>query len=290
MTPEDFQRKFDEALAALETGDPVDALRIADQLVAERPQMAAVRSLRTRILLHTDAADEALDEARQAVALAEKDDELQAMLGIAAWRAGRMTLAQQSLERAVRLSGRAPARLADYAWFMAEVRGPRLAEKAAREAVAADDENSTAWAALGLALFRLHRNDEAEQALRRALTLDSSDPYAQRAMLMLLHHRRQDRKAEALADLLEEMPGTEAIVESLRDEVRQRRFAGKLVRRQALPAKPVTDARRPWRWLIMAAVMSLGLCLIWQPGSLLHLLICLAGPPAILWPFRRLFG
>ena len=56
--------------------------------------------------------------------------------------------------------------------------------------------------ALGLAQFRLHRRQEAEVSLTRALQLDPNDPYAQSVMAMLLQDQRQDSKAVALAVLL----------------------------------------------------------------------------------------
>ena len=68
--------------------------------------------------------------------------------------------------------------------------------------------SSIAWAALGLAEYRLHRRREAEADLRRALKLDPNDIYAQSAMVVLLQEQRQDDRAEALADLLAENPGT----------------------------------------------------------------------------------
>ena len=111
-------------------------------------------------------------------------------------------------------------------------RGPKPAEQAAQEAVEADAESSTAWAALGLAQFRLHRREEAEASLRRALQLNPNDIYAQSAMVALLQDRHDDGKAEALAGLLGEHAGTEDLVAAVRDNAKQRRIARMLVERK----------------------------------------------------------
>ena len=137
---------------------------------------------------------------------------------MAAWRTRRLAMAQESFQRAIGRSGRRPAMLSEYAWFMANERGPKLAERAAREAVEADAGSSTAWAALGLAQFRLHRRTEAEASLRRALELNPNDIYAQSAMVRCCRTARDDRSAEALASLLQEHAGAEELVASVREE------------------------------------------------------------------------
>ena len=137
----------------------------------------AAGAIRARVLLHSDAGEEALSESRRAAELAPRDGRVHLFLGLAAWRCERLTLGQQSLERAIELSGGNPGMLVDYAWFMAVERGPRLAEDAALEAVAANETSSTAWAALGLVQSRLHERDEAQKSLDRAMTLDPDDPF-----------------------------------------------------------------------------------------------------------------
>ena len=191
MDESDLKRLIHEALAALHQGDDVRAVAIADQMTAAAPDHPAVRAIRAQALLGSDSPEDALAEARRAVDLDPKNAFARLLLGLAAWRAERLSLAQRSLEEALELSGRKPAFLAQYAWFMATKRGPRLAEEAAREAVEADEKSSIAWAALGLAEYRLHRRREAEADLRRALKLDPNDIYAQSAMVVLLQEQRQ---------------------------------------------------------------------------------------------------
>jgi Tfp pilus assembly protein PilF len=290
MVPDDLQSRIAEAREAVEQGDHVRALAIADQLVARQPREVVARALRAEVLLKADLAEEAFQEARQAVALDPQDCNAQTLLGMAAWRSARLTLAQQSLERAIALSDNRPGLLVDYAWFMAAERGPRLAEEAARRALAATENSSTAWAALGLALFRLHRRQEAEACLRRALELDPNDPYAQSVMVKLLHEQRQDNKAVALTTLLEDTPGTEPIVQEIRKQAKQRLVAMKLLQRKALPPTRDEEPRRVYRWLIIASLLSTALTLWFQPTTPLPFFVCVFLPILVVWPFRRLFG
>lgn len=289
MDPDRIEKLVEGALDALRRGDHVRAVAVADQLAAAVPESPVVRAIRAQALLGTDAAAEALSEARRAVELDPQNQYAQRLLGLAAWRDQRLTLAQSSLRRAVDLSGRKPELLAEYAWFMASERGPRLGEAAAQEAVDADDGSSTAWAALGLAQYRLHRRKDAEASLRRALELNPNDLYAQSAMVVLLQDQRQDTKAQALAELLEDSPGTEEFVASVREEAKQRQIAGMLVQRQASPPAAVAEPpRRRGLWLVLAAAMIAGLCLLIQPAGPIPLLLCIIVPLAILWGLDRL--
>jgi Tfp pilus assembly protein PilF len=281
---------IDEARSALESGDLPRALELSLRLVGECPRDVEVRLLRAKVLLHADAGNEALGEARQVAKMAPGNDEAQTLLGLAAWRNGRLTLAQDSLQQAIRLSGRRPGVLADYAWFMAQERGPKLAEDAAREAIAANKNSSTAWAALGRAQFRLHRFPEAEACLQRALKLDPNDPYAQQAMMDLLHQRRQDNKAVALASLLQDTPGTEQLVETVRSEVKSRQIARKLLERRAIPEPNYDNPRQRWNWLFVAAFLMTGMLLLLQPAKPLAFAICVIAPLIVLYPIRRLLG
>jgi Tfp pilus assembly protein PilF len=289
MTPDEFQDLCDDAFAALAGGDYVRALAVADQLAAEKPEDAVIRTVRAQALLGADAGEDAVEEARKAVRIDPSSDYAHRLLGMSAWRAGRLTLAQESFERAVELSGRRPVLLAEYAWFMANQRGPRLAERAAKEAVDADPESSTAWAALGLAQHKLHQRHEAEASLSRALQLNPNDLYAQGAMATLLQDMRRDPQAEALAELVKETPGTEDLVEEIHREAKRRQVARMLVERQAMPETPDrTYNRRLGLWLLTAATMIGGLLVLMQPKTPLEWTGCIVFPLVFLFLLRKL--
>ncbi|MHB8897730.1 MAG: tetratricopeptide repeat protein [Thermoguttaceae bacterium] len=276
-----------EALEALERGDHVRAIAITDQLACEAPEDPLVHVLRARALLLGGDPDEALVASRRAVELDPSGSKAHSLLGVAAWRLGRLTLAQQSLETAVRNSGEQAGPLVDFAWFMASERGPRLAEDAALEAVAAAEQSSTAWAALGLVQLRLHRRDDAEESLRRALELDPNDPYAQYAMTRLLQDRRANADAVHLASILQDTPGTQAIVAEVRREAKQRYIARRLVERGAYPTIDRHDpSNRWWIWLVAAIVVIFVLLMTLQPSTPLAIFFCTFFPLLIFW-FRR---
>jgi tetratricopeptide (TPR) repeat protein len=159
---------------------------------------------------------------------------------------------------------------------MATERGPKLAKVAAEAAIAADADSSTAWAALGLAQYRLHHRAEAETSLRRALELNPNDIYAQSAMVTLLQDRRQDRKAEALVGLLEEYAGTEDLVAAVRDEAKRRQIDRMLVERKVDIAGPPREPRSYlWIWVLAAATL-IGLLLSFLGPMYLPVVLVLA--------------
>lgn len=290
MDQRQIEQLTEEALDALASGDPVRAVAVTDQLKAVVPDDPRVSAIRAEALLKADVPEEAVAEGRRAAELNPQDHQVRAMLGLAAWRAGKLTLAQESLEQAIELSGRAAGLLADYAWFLAAERGPRLAEEAANEAVVANHKSSTAWAALGLAQFRLRRRNRAEATLTRALQLDPNDPYAQSAMVTLLQDRRDDASAIALADLLTDTPGTEHLVETIRAEAKKRQLEKKLVERGVLqtPGDAPESPRKFRISLTLAAMMTGGFLTLALTQPEPHpALIAVALAPLVLFPLLR---
>ena len=279
---------FEQANDALAGGDYVRAVAIADQLTTGLPDNFAAWLLCAESLLASGAAEEPLEAARRAVELDTRSEQAHRLLGLAAWRCEKLTLAQQSLERALELSSRRADLLAEFAWFMASERGPRLAEAAAHEAVEADEMSSTAWAALGLAEFRLHRHRQAEASLRRALALNPGDVYAQSAMAVLLQHQRKDSEAEALADRMAQMPGTEQLVESIREEARQRKLERLLVQRD-IAADPTAALwpRRLAMWLVLSVSIIAAVYLIFWPRGPGIIVILIIFPLLLLWFLRQ---
>jgi Tfp pilus assembly protein PilF len=263
---------------------------IADQLTAAVPHDPLVRAIRAQGLLSAGDPDEALSEARRAVELDPQNAFAHRLLGLAAWRAGKLSLAQESLQRAVALSAGDGRASADYAWFMAQERGPRLAEEAAQQAVQADPASSTAWAALGLVQYRLHRRGEAEESLRHALRLDPNDIYAQSAMVVLLQDKRRDDQAVALAHLLEEQPGAEDFVAAVRREAKNRQIDKMLVERQAMPTPGDDDSPHRWAmWVMMALLTLAALCLLFLSNSAIAGGAFLITAFLLLWCLRRVF-
>ncbi|MEN6451462.1 MAG: tetratricopeptide repeat protein [Thermoguttaceae bacterium] len=279
MNEPELRELIDTALAALDAEDYVRAVALADQLAAAAPEKAVVRAIRAHALLGADSPEEAFGEARRAVELAPDNSYAQQSLAMTAWRTGRLTLAQQSFETAIACSGRRASLLSEYAWFMATERGPKPAEQAAQAAIEADPKSSTAWAALGLAQFRLHRRDQAEASLRRSLQLNPKDLYAQSAMVTLLQDQRHDAKAEALAGLIEEHAGTDELVDAVRQEAKRRRINVMLVERK-VDLRQLVDEPRSYGWIWVLAAGALISLLVfplsrWLAGTIVGLTIFL---------------
>lgn len=290
MDRSEIERLFAQASDAMADGDFVRAVAIADQLTAELPDDATAWLLRAESLLASGAEDETLEAARRAVELDTEADQAHRILGLAAWRCERLSLAQQSLQRALELSGHDPDLLAEFAWFMASERGPRLAEEAAREAVEANETSSTAWAALGLVEFRMHRREQAEESLRRALALNPGDIYAQSAMAALLQEQGRDAEAEQFAARMADTPGTEQLVESIREEARQRKLERLLIQRRIV--RDPTAGLWPRRlaiWLVIIASLIAGIYLVVCPHGPGVIIILFIFPLLLLWCLRQLF-
>ena len=104
MDPDELQLLTEQARDALRRGQDVRALAIADQVLAAAPEYAAGRAVRAEALLGSENSEEALDEARRAVALDELNEDVHRVLAMAAWQAKRNTLAQESFRRAIELA------------------------------------------------------------------------------------------------------------------------------------------------------------------------------------------
>lgn len=286
MDESEIRDLIQSAVAALGDGDAVRALAIGDQLAAEAPDRSAVHAIRAQALLETNFPNESHAEARRAVELAPEDCHAHRLLAMSAWRVGRLGLAQESFQKSIELSDRMPAVLADFAWFMATERGPNIAKEAAEEAIEADPTSSTAWAALGLIQHRLHRREQAEAHLRRALELNPNDIYAQSVMVTILQDRHDDRQAEALAGMLEEHAGTEDFVAAVRGEAKRRRIGRMLVERKVDADAPPRQPRGHFWFWFLAVLTLVGLA--YGVCGLRHMPIIATGAVIVLIVLYRL--
>ncbi len=231
MDPAEVNRLIEESLAALHDQEPLRALSLADQAAEAAGEIATVRAVRALALLASGSTVAGFDEARVAAELDGENAGFQLLLARAAVAAGRMTLAQESYERALALEPGDGEIGAEFAWFLAAHRGPKLALAAAQRAVADDDRSPLAWTALGTAEFRLRRFAAARTSLARALKLDPNFVRAQSMMALLLDERGRTREAVALARLLEDQPEAQELVETIREHATHRELAGRLAER-----------------------------------------------------------
>ncbi len=291
MNEFEYNQLLDQAIAALECGEHVRAVAIADQLVSIRDDDVVVRNLRTQALLNLKAAGEAFEEAEHAVRLDAHGSQARMLLGMAAWELGRLGLAQEAFERGIELSGNEPELLARYAWFLACERCSKLATAASEEAIRADRNSAMAWAALGLAQLRQHRLPVARESLRRALEIDPNDVHAQSVMLTLLKEQGDDARAEALAEVMGGRPEAEELIQEVRAESHRRRLEKALLEREAIRDSLLAQPRdRRWFYLAAIAVVLVVIFLILpRPGALAAFLSILIPLVLLLWWFWDLF-
>jgi len=279
MVTEDVRRQSSEAIQQLEAGNYVNSLAITDRVLAAGADNASLRCLRANALLRMGQPHESIAEARSAVELGPQNPTCHLALAWAAWEAENWKLAQESLEAAVRWSDRDPQVLTEYARFMACCRGPRLAWRAAREAVAANPESSAAWAALALAQHRMHRYGDAEESIARALKLDPNDLLTQSLTMSLLEAKGETGKAAALAQLMRDMPGGEQLAETFQQRQRERAAVEQLLGRQQVQRQLIgeTDRRRGLKLriclLIIPPLMAAAVAPIGAPAALTALAI-----------------
>ncbi len=282
---------IDQAQLALDGGDYLRAADLTDQLLPHAEEFPEILGIRAHALLQLNRLQEAWEAARAHARLVPDDWRVQRQLAEVAWHSRRLGCAQQAWEEAVRLSDQDPDILAEYAWFMAVERSPRLALEAAVRAKERDENSSLAWSALGLAQLRLHRRQEAEASLGRALKLDPNEPRAQFAMLSFLQEVRRNESALALSRLLEDTPGTEPIVRDVRRQVQRRLLARKLVERGIAPGPSV---REPpwWRWFFLGfgGFTAGWLLLLMRPQSVHATLLCVLVPLLVGALLTRLFS
>lgn len=233
-------------------------MEITDRLGDLVLQLAEACGIRAIALLQLNQNEAALEVSRRWTELEPASALAWSQLASAAWSAERLYLAQQAFEQAILLAPNDAELLAEFAWFMASARGPRLAEQAARKAIDADEKSPTAWAALGMAQWRLHRRKQARESLGQALKLDPNSARAQSAMMLLLEDQRDDRNALALARILEDTPGTEQIIEAVRRAAKQRQLVRRLAERQMPPPTQGGQSSPLWSLLNWYRVLAIG--------------------------------
>jgi cytochrome c-type biogenesis protein CcmH/NrfG len=279
MDPVEREEKLRIVLAALDHKEFLRALSLADQWVTEDPTDPIAYSMRAYTLLNLQRSRDALEDARRAKELDGDDPTILSLFAQAAEAENRLSWAQKAWEEAIARSGGSPQILREYARFMVQHRGPKLALEAAERAQRSDPGNSVGWSLLAAAQLRMHQYQDAENSLRRALALNPNNTQAQSLMAKLLLLKGKQDQALALSHLLEDDAETKAIAEWIRREVKKRDLERILVER----ALDMT-ARRPdpgifirlrlMGWIV-AYIGALGIALFldsWIPGQVFFIL------------------
>lgn len=280
MDPVEREEKLRTVLVALDHQEFLRALSLADQWVTDDPHDPVAYSMRAYTLLHLHRSQDALEDARRAKELAGDDPTILSLFAQAAEAENRLAWAQEAWEKAIEQSGGSPQILREYARFMVQHRGPRLALEAAQRAQRSDPSNSVGWSILAAAQFRMHQYQEAENSLRQALVLDPNNVQAQSLMAKLLLLKGKQDQALALSQLLEDDAEARPIAEWIRREVKKRDLERILVERaldmSARRPDPGVFVRFRLMWWILAYVGAAGIALIldaFVPGQVFFVLV-----------------
>jgi len=265
MDPVEREEKMRTVLEALDRKEFLRALSLADQWVTEDPADPIAYSLRAYTLLSLQRSRDALEDARRAKELSPDDPTILSLFAQAAEAESRLGWAQEAWEKAIDQSGGSPQILREYARFMIQHRGPRLALDAAQLAQRSDPGNSVGWSLLAAAQLRMHQYQEAERSLRQALSLDPNNVQARTLMAKLLLLKGKQDQALALSQLLEDDAEAKPIAEWIRREVKKRDLERILVERaldmSARRPDPGVYIRFRLMWWIIAYIGALAIAL-----------------------------
>ncbi|MFP3937558.1 MAG: tetratricopeptide repeat protein [Phycisphaerae bacterium] len=215
--PESLAQK---AYKAFLTGNHVLGLALTDQLLAADPANVTFRCWQVYGMLEAGQYDDAIDSAAVGVRAAPEAFPPRLALAQALWAGDRLDAAEAAFEYAVRVSRDHPYVLSEYASFLAIDRRADAAEKIAQKAIRAEPSSPHAWAALGLAQYRLGRPAEAKSSLRRALELDPESDRAQMAMESLLRTVGRRSGSQAVAQIMADLPEAQQLAEKVYEQLR----------------------------------------------------------------------
>jgi tetratricopeptide (TPR) repeat protein len=188
--------RIDDLLRVFRDGDKDDALRRADAILTQAPDIPVALKIRAAILASRGALDAARGAMERAVAAAPGDAESWRNLAMLAQRLGRADQAISAWRRAVALE---PGRAADHAALarLLHAAGDRGAAVASyMQALRQEPDAAGRRNDLAVVLSELGRLDEAEDALRMAIAHAPGDVHAHVNLALLL--RRRGRLDDAI--------------------------------------------------------------------------------------------
>ncbi len=191
---------LENALQALQTGQLAAAESACRSLLVAHPADAKVLQLLGIVLHRGGRLDEAETALASAAALAPRNAEIRTNRALLLIARGQGEQAQAELQKALTLEPRLrPARLA-LARLCNESRRYEPAAVHARKLIAANQNDSEAWSALGTALFGTRRKAQARQAFERAIALAPQYGAARYNLATVLCEEERSEEALAQAD------------------------------------------------------------------------------------------
>ncbi|HEX5131069.1 MAG TPA: tetratricopeptide repeat protein [Candidatus Krumholzibacteria bacterium] len=121
------------------------------------------------------------------------------MLGLSAWKAGRLDEAETAFQQALALDTTHEKSYVNLARVLLDAGRPGEAYTAIDNALVLDDGSSAAWRVKGRVCHALGRTDEAVAAYRRAIAIDPDDAWSMNNLAFI--YIQQERFDDALAPL-----------------------------------------------------------------------------------------
>ncbi len=168
------------SIAAYQRGNMSEAMRLARDLIKERPEMAMARDLLAFLLQESDRSSDAEAVIREAMAKGTASDSMRKRLGMILSESGRAAEAVEVLEPFA--SSKDPDLLNAYGIALADLGRMQPAIQQFERALQIDRTNATAYQNLGVVALRVGDTARAEQYLNRALRLNEKLPLALNSM------------------------------------------------------------------------------------------------------------
>ncbi len=235
MSEDDLESLARRAYKAFLTGNHVLGLALTDQLLAHDPDNITFRCWQVYGMLEAGQYPDAVESAARAVRAAPEEFPPRLALAQALWADEQLDAAEAAFEYAMRISGNHPYVLSEYAAFLAIDRRPDAAERIARKAIRTAPESPHAWAALGMAQYRMKQTAEAKSSLRRALELDPSSDRAQLAMESLLRSIGRRSGSAAVAQILADLPEARQLAQKVYEQLRDQELSWEQAREITAP-------------------------------------------------------
>lgn len=190
----DIDRKMHDVTVAYEERDLPRALKVAREIVAARPDMAAGRELLAFVLQQSERIGEAIGQLREAIKSGEQTEGVRVQLALLLTETGKLEEATQLL--APLANGTNPDALNAYGIALADQGKLDEASAVFQRVLQIDPNNAPALQNLGIVALRRDDAGAAQAALARALALNPRLPLALNTMGVV--YARQNDFAHAV--------------------------------------------------------------------------------------------
>jgi Flp pilus assembly protein TadD len=201
LEPEDAQRQLRLARALLEGEELAAAEEAAQRAAALQPDLVQAYDLLSVIMGRQNRPAESLAAAQRAAELMPQDSGRQHRVGLLLFHSGDMTGAEHALREAQRLASEAPTFHNHYLLSIVLERQGRIEESIVEARNASDlaRENADLMVRLAVLLLTVKRIDEAEVAVRQAVSLRPDEERSQRLLAAVIEQRREAAQEPAAA-------------------------------------------------------------------------------------------